>query len=158
KVSEAPAGRIVTMELRVEKHSPNARKNLPYRVQCRDDTGTINLVFFHANKGWIEKQLPVGSTKIVSGKIEYYAGNPQIVHPDQIGDPEERAAIETVEPVYPLTAGITNKTVRKALHGALGFVTSLPEWLDEAYKSKNKFPDWDKAIEALHTPADEAIL
>lgn len=150
-VAEAPEGRIATMELTVVSHAPNPRKNLPYRVKARDDSGTITLTFFHANKGWIEKQLPDREKVIVSGKVEYYQGNPQMVHPD-IAKPEERHTLETVEPIYPLTAGLTNKTVRKAMQGALGFLTRLPEWLDESYQKKHGWTEWHKAVEAAHTP------
>lgn len=151
-VKDAPNGRIATLTVQVTGHQPSARRNLPYRVQCKDESGQLTLVFFHANKAWLEKQLPIGATVIVSGKIEYYQGNPQIVHPDAIGTEEDRAAIETVEPIYPLTSGITNKAVRKAMQGALGFVPKLPEWLDPAYQKQNKWTDWHKAIEMLHNP------
>jgi ATP-dependent DNA helicase RecG len=81
-----------------------------------------------------------------------------MVHPDAIGKVEERAAIETIEPVYALTAGVTNKTLRKAVKGARGTVPKLPEWNDAAYKKKNQWPDWHDAIEALHDPEDESGL
>ena len=156
-ISEAPNGRIATMEVTVLSHTPNARKGLPYRVKVRDDSGTMSLVFFHANKAWIEKQLPDRETVIVSGKIEYYQGNPQIVHPD-IAPVAERASLETIEPIYPLTAGVTNKTVRKAMDGALDFVPKLAEWLEPSYKAQEKWHDWHEAIEAVHLPEDEAEL
>jgi ATP-dependent DNA helicase RecG len=150
RLKEAPNGKIATLEVRIEKMIPAPRRGLPTRVKATDGTGAIDIIFFNANKDWIAKQLPVGDVRIISGKIELYQGQPQMVHPDAIGKPEERSAIETVEPVYPLTAGITNKLVRKAIQGALGFVPKLPEWLDSAHKSKNKWPDWHKAIEQLH--------
>jgi ATP-dependent DNA helicase RecG len=158
KIKDAPDGKIVTLAVNVGKHTPNPRKGLPYKVWCTDETGTINLVFFHAHKDWLEKQLPVGADVIVSGRVEYFQGNPQIVHPDAIGTPEDRASIETVEPVYPLTQGITNKLVRKAVSGAMNSVPELPEWLDEAYKKRNQWPDWDDAVKAVHNPADELGL
>lgn len=158
KLKDAPNGKIATLEVQIEKHSPAPRRGLPHRVKATDGTGSIDIVFFNANKDWISKQLPLGEVRIISGKVEYYQGQAQMVHPDMIGKPNERAAIETVEPVYPLTAGLTNKTVRKALQGALGFLPKLPEWLDGAHKKKNKWPDWHKAMEVLHDPADEAGL
>ncbi len=136
QIKDAPDGRIATMAVTIGKHFPNARKSQPYKIWCHDETGTLNLVFFHAHKDWIEKQLPEGAKMIVSGKVEFYAGHPQITHPD-IAKPEDRAQIETLEPIYPLTAGLTNKAVRRAMQGALGLVPKLPEWLDEAYKKRN---------------------
>lgn len=149
-IKDAPNGRIVTLALRVEKHFPNAKKNQPYRVWCMDDSGTINLVFFQAREDWLKKQLPEGAQRIVSGRVEYFNGNPQIVHPDYIVPPEQRASIEGVEPIYPLTASITNKAVRKAMQGALDLLPDLPEWLDEAHKARQQWPDWKTAILNLH--------
>ncbi|MEM7651481.1 MAG: ATP-dependent DNA helicase RecG, partial [Pseudomonadota bacterium] len=157
KISEAPEGRIATMEVTVTSHAPSPRRGLPHRVKVRDDSGVMSLVFFHANRGWVEKQLPDRENVIISGKIEYYQGNPQMVHPD-IAKVEERASLETVEPIYPLTAGVTNKTVRKAMHGALGFIKALPEWLNADYKKQQQWGEWHDALMAVHTPEDDGVL
>lgn len=158
KLKDAPNGKIVTLEVRIEKISPAPRRGLPTRVKATDGTGSIDIVFFNAGKDWVQKQLPLGEVRIISGKIEYYQGQAQMVHPDAVGKPEDRSAIETIEPVYPLTAGLTNKTVRKAMNGALGLLPKLPEWQDESYKTKNKWPLWHKAMEELHNPDDESDL
>ncbi|MCB9991498.1 MAG: ATP-dependent DNA helicase RecG [Rhodospirillales bacterium] len=151
-VAQAPAGRIATLTVTIDEHKAPPRRNLPYRVKCHDATGHMDLVFFHAHKDWLAKQLPIGSTVIVSGKIDYYQGNPQMAHPDAIGSEEDRSAIETVEPVYPLTQGLTNKVVRKAVQGALDLVPTLPEWQNDAFKKQNSWPDWDAAVRTLHNP------
>ncbi len=158
KIKDAPNGKVATLTVTVGKHIPNARKGQPYKVWCTDETGTINLVFFHAHKDWLEKQLPLNEKIIVSGRVEYYQGNPQMTHPDAIGKLSERTAIETVEPIYPLTQGITNKIVRKSIHAALGFVPNLPEWLDEPYKKRQNWPDWNAAVKDVHSPPDENAL
>ena len=156
-IAEAPNGRIATMEAMVTSHQPNPRRNLPYRVKVKDESGNMNLVFFHANKDWLQKQLPDREKVIVSGKVEYYQGNPQMVHPD-IARVEDRATLETVEPVYPLTVGLTNKTVRKAIQGGLGFIQKLPEWLEPEYKKRHSWTEWHKALEQVHTPESEKDL
>ncbi len=158
ELKDAPNGKIATLEVRIEKHMPAARRGLPSRVKATDGTGSIDIVFFNANKEWIAKQLPIGEVRLISGKVEHYQGQAQMVHPDMIGKPDERAAIETIEPIYPLTAGLTNKTTRKAVQGALGLLPKLPEWLDSAHKTKNKWPDWHKGMEALHNPTSTAGL
>ncbi len=150
-ISECPNGRVVTMEVHIDQHFSNSRKSLPYRVKCSDDSGSISLVFFHANKGWIEKLLPINNKIIISGKVEYFQGLPQIVHPE-IAKPEERSSLETVEPIYPLTQGITNKLINKAQKSALTCIPELPEWLDQTYKDRNKWPDWHKALRSSHEP------
>lgn len=158
KLKDAPKDKIATIEVRIESVKPGPRRGLPTRVKATDGTGSIDIVFFNANKDWIQKQLPIGEVRILSGKIEHYQGMKQMVHPDAIGKPEDRATIETVEPVYPLTAGLTNKLVRKALSGAIDVVPELSEWLDPPYQSKNALPDWHIAIRELHTPDSEKDL
>ena len=156
-VKDAPNGQIATLELTIGQHTPNARRGQPYRISASDDTGTIKLVFFRGNKDWIKGQLPEGSTRVVSGRVEYFQGIPQIVHPD-IAKPEDRATLESIEPVYPLTQGVTNKVVRKAINGALGFIPHLPEWLEDTYKSRNQWPDWYNAMNHAHTPQDTDMI
>ena len=151
-VKEAPNGHIATLTVTVEKHTPNARRNIPYRVRCKDETGLLDLVFFNAHKDYIEKQLPVGATVIVSGRVDHYQGRAQIVHPDAIGTPEEIDEIAVVEPVYPMTQGLTAKPIRKAVLAALEKAPVLPEWQDEAWLKKNQLPAWREAIETLHNP------
>lgn len=157
-LSEAPNGKIATIEVRVEKINAAPRRGLPSRIRCADNTGNIDIIFFNANKPWLEKKMPVGDVVILSGKIEYYQGQAQMVHPDAIGKPEERPSIETIEPVYGLTAGVTNKTLRKAMAGALQLIPTLPEWNDAAYIKQKNWPSWHNAVKALHTPEDEADL
>lgn len=157
-ISAAPNGSIATITITVGKHAAPPRRSMPYRVQARDDTGVMSLVFFHANKGWVEKQLPEGEQRVISGKVEYYQGNPQMVHPDAIGKIEERSEIETVEPIYPLTQGITNKTVRKAMGSALTLTPKLEEWLEPNYKARHKWQNWHKAVHAVHHPENAEEL
>lgn len=154
-LAEALPGKTATLTLRVEKHTPNTRRNLPYRVRCKDDTGSIDLVFFNAHKDYIEKNMPLGATIIASGKVEAYQGQLQMVHPDALGALEDKDSIATIEPIYALTAGVTNKAVRKAINSALPTVPSLPEWQDAAYFARQHWPVWDDALRTLHNPPGE---
>jgi ATP-dependent DNA helicase RecG len=158
KIKDAVPGRVCTLTVTVHKHFPNERRNQPYKVWCTDETGTINLVFFNAYKDTITKQLPEGATMIVSGMIDFYNGKPQMTHPDAIGALEDRASIETLEPVYPLTAGVTNRAVRKAVRHALEKLPLLPEWQDAAWMKKNGWKEWKEALTALHNPVEATAL
>jgi ATP-dependent DNA helicase RecG len=150
KVADAPDGQIATLTVTVMKHFPNERRNQPYKVWCTDETGAITLVFFNAHKDFVEKHLPEGATVVVSGKVEHYAGKVQMVHPDAMGPVEDRAAIETIEPVYPLTAGVTNKALRKAVAAALSAVPEMAEWAEPHFKRRNGWPGFKEALTALH--------
>ena len=67
-LAEAVPGTIATFEVRVLKHRPPPRGNrkAPYKVACEDDTAKLDLVFFHAERSFVERQLPVGEMRFVS--------------------------------------------------------------------------------------------
>jgi len=158
RIADAPNGKIITVIVQVEKYFPNTRKSLPFRVQCRDESSTISLVFFHAHKSWIEKQLPLGAQVVISGQIEYFQGLPQMVHPDTIAPPDEIDQIRGHEPIYPLTQGITNKLMRKAMSAALENIPYLEEWIEPNFKQKQRWMNWDESLKAIHRPENESNL
>ena len=80
---------IATLIVQVDAPLRAAHPRLPYKVRCRDATGFLHLVFFHAKGDWLMKALPVGSTRVVSGRIERFRDEVQITHPDHIVTPEE---------------------------------------------------------------------
>lgn len=155
-VAAAENGKICTIEVTIGKHAAPPKRSMPYRVVVSDETGTMALVFFHANKDWLTKQLPPGEKRFISGKMEIFQGNRQMVHPDAIT--KDKSDIEKVEPVYPLTAGLTNKSVRKAVHGAMELIPTLDEWLDAPYKKLKKWPDWKDSVLKLHNPENPSEL
>ena len=152
KVAEAPEGGIATLTVRVDKHFPSPNRRLPYRVLCSDETGQITLVFFHARPDYLEKLLPVGAVRIISGKVERFRGEAQMSHPDHVATLENKDSLAAVEPVYPLSAGLTPKVVAKAVRAALDRVPNLPEWHDPAWKKKNGWMSWKDSLLAAHAP------
>jgi ATP-dependent DNA helicase RecG len=160
KIAEAMPGQLATMTVEVTEHRPPPRgqKRVPYRVVCSDETGFIELVFFHANAVYLEKQLPVGETRIVSGTIDDYGGRRQMPHPDHILKPQDLDELPLLEPVYPLTAGLSGKVARKAAAQAVARVPDLPEWQDAAWLKKTDWPAFGAALRAAHNPQSEADL
>ena len=155
-VRDAADGEIATLSVRVEDHRPPPAQRAPYRVLCTDDTGVLELVFFNAKSDYLLRVLPVGEWRVVSGKVTHYQGRVQIQHPDHIVPPAERGEVQGVEPVYPLTAGLVLKVVRKALRAALSRTPDLPEWLDPAHRDREGWPVWRDAVEAVHAPLGPA--
>jgi ATP-dependent DNA helicase RecG len=158
KVAAAVPGRIATLTLRVGAHRPPHAPRQPYRIACSDETGCLELVFFHAREDYLRKVLPEGEQRVVSGKVEVFANTLQITHPDHIGRPEERASLMTVEPIYPLTAGLTLKMLGKAMRGALERAPELPEWLDPAFLERQAWGPWRASLERAHKPKSEGDL
>jgi ATP-dependent DNA helicase RecG len=155
KLRDTQPGQVVTVSVTVDKHrpSPPHRSRAPYRIYAHDDTGDITLTFFNARRDYLEKLLPVGETRYVSGTAEFYDGMLQMVHPDRIVDEAGFAALPLVEPVYPLTEGLALGTVRRAMDGALTRLPTVPEWQDEAWVAREKFPDFNSALRQLHRPS-----
>ncbi|WP_448202990.1 ATP-dependent DNA helicase RecG [Azospirillum sp. sgz302134] len=158
KITGAPNGRVATLTVRVDAHAPPVNPRHPYKVRCTDETGVLELIYFHVKGDWLEKQLPVGRTVVVSGKVEWFHETPQITHPDAVVPVESKDEIEAVEPVYPMTAGLPAKTLRKAVRAMLNDVPELPEWQDAAWRAKNGWTTWHDAIRRAHSPEDEGDL
>ena len=153
-IADAPEGTTLTLEVTVDRHRPPPRNNrrIPYKVRCYDDTGEISLVFFHAHADYLQRVLPDGATRFVSGKVEVFSGIPQMAHPDHVLTPEEFEQMPPVEPVYPLTAGLATRTLRKAVAAAVGRCPDLPEWQDASWRKQNGWPSFLSAIAAAHRP------
>jgi len=100
----------------------------------------------------LEKQLPTGQRRIVSGKVELFDGIGQMVHPDHILHEDEADEIPNFEPVYPLTAGLTQRTVAKAAASALKLAPELDDWIDPALRAREGWPRWKPALETAHHP------
>ena len=156
QLAAAVPGTIVTLRLRVLKHKPPPRGNnkAPYKVTCEDDTGRIDLVFFHAERKFIEKQLPVGELRFVSGRIERYGETLQMAHPDYIVSPEARDELPMLEPIYPLTAGLSGKVLIKAARQAVERVPDLPEWQESHWLAARGWPDFKAALTRIHQPRE----
>jgi ATP-dependent DNA helicase RecG len=98
--------------------------------------------------------MPVGEKMVVSGKMEWFNGRPSMVHPDHIARADDAENLPLVEPVYPMTAGLSAKVLRRAIGQALARVPEMPEWLDEDVARRQSFPPFAEALRRLHNPAD----
>jgi ATP-dependent DNA helicase RecG len=157
KLVDVVPGTVVTVSVTVEDHRPPPphRSRAPYRIVTSDDTGlTLTLTYFNARRDYLEKLLPVGQNRYVSGTAEFYDGMLQMVHPDRVVDEAGLENLPLVEPVYPLTEGLGLGHVRKAMEGALARLPDLPEWQDEAWVSRERFPAFSDALRALHRPVE----
>jgi ATP-dependent DNA helicase RecG len=143
---------VVTVEVLIGMHHPNAIKGRPYRVTVQDAQTSFQLVFFHARSDWLRENLPTGQRRVVSGKVELFDSVAQMVHPDYILRPNSADAIPQNEPQYPLTAGISQKLMFRAVRSALDRVPNLQEWIEPSLMQKFSWPDWKAAIQMAHSP------
>ncbi|PIB24667.1 ATP-dependent DNA helicase RecG [Amylibacter kogurei] len=147
---------IVTVEVLIGDHKPNTAKGRPYRVTVSDAKTSFQLVFFHARADWLREQLPTGQRRIVSGKVEMFDSIANMVHPDYIIPVGAVHEIPQHEPIYPLTAGVTQKTMQKAVTSALDRVVDLPEWILPSLAQKHNWPSWSEAVRSAHAPKSSA--
>ena len=160
KIAELPQDGVVTVEAIVAKHRPPPpfNKRLPYRVDLYDGTAMMTLVFFHAYADSLKRMLPEGETRFVSGKIEWFKDEAQMPHPDHILTRDEFERMPLIEPVYPLTEGLSAKVLAKAIRAALDKLPELPEWQDQAFLQRQKWPAFSAALQALHLPETPAAM
>ncbi len=157
-VREVVAPAIVTVEVVVGVHQPPRRKGGPYRIMVRDSALDWMIVFFHARAEYLNALLPTGQRRLVSGKIEVFDGIAQMAHPDHVLRPEEEGDLPLPEAVYPLTAGVTQKLIARAVEGALARAPILAEWIDPSLLARQGWPDWGRAVRAAHAPEGAAAL
>ena len=132
----------MTLEVTVDRHRPTPARNprAPHLVYASDDTGDVVLTYFRAQPGYVEKLLPVGAKRYVSGTAQMYDGTLQITHPDRVVDEAGFAKLSGIDPVYPLTEGLALGSLRRAMAQALQKLPALPEWISPEVIRRCKFP------------------
>jgi ATP-dependent DNA helicase RecG len=156
KIRDVVPGTMVTLEVTVDRHRPTPSRNhrAPHLVYASDDTGDVVLTYFRAQPGYVEKLLPVGSKRYVSGTAQMYDGTLQITHPDRVVDEAGFAKLTGIDPVYPLTEGLAIGSLRRAVAQALQKLPALPEWLSPEVLRRCKFPPIAEALNRVHVPIE----
>jgi ATP-dependent DNA helicase RecG len=156
KIRDAVPGTVVTLEVTVDRHRPAPPRNrrAPYLVYASDDTGDVVLTYFRAQPDYVEKLLPVGSRRYVSGTLQMFDGVPQIVHPDRVVDEAGFAKLSGIDPVYPLTEGLALGSLRRAIVQALAKLPDLPEWISPEVIRRCHFPPIREALNRVHVPIE----
>lgn len=150
-IGEARDGEIATIEAEIDAHTPGFR-NVPYRIRLRDESGFLSVAYFRGKEDMLKRMWPVGQTRLVSGTVTFYDGMRQMLHPDHVVDPARGEAPPSVEPVYPLTAGLPGRTLTRAIQASLDTLPELPEWLEPTTVSAHKWPPFRASLEKLHRP------
>ena len=150
-------GQVGIFEVMIDRLFVPGKPGAPIKVRASDDTGFVHMIWFGGSAQHIDRLLPKGQKRLVSGKVERFNAEVQIVHPD-IYTPEQAGEIAAIEPVYPATGGLSSRVVRKLVQAALAHTPELPEWQDPAWLAKTRWPGWRAALEALHAPTSEPEL
>ena len=151
--TEALDGEVQTFVVTINDHVKPRRDGLPYRIRAMDESGFISLVFFRTFGDHLMRTHPPGAERAVSGEVKMFNEvEPQIAHPDYLLDARRIDEIPEFETVYPATAGLPARTVRKLVHEALERAPDLAEWIDGPYRTKQGWPGWRAALQGAHNP------
>jgi ATP-dependent DNA helicase RecG len=149
RLDEGDVGRTITIALTARDYRQSGGRG-PFRIFAEDEGGDYVTLTYFNNPGWGKKQLPLGETRIVSGRLDRYGQELQMVHPDYVLKPAEAAQIPEREPVYPLSEGLTNHRLADLAGQALARAPELHEWIEPSLKAQQDWPDWAGALEAAH--------
>ena len=152
KLNELEIGKICTVKVKVKKYNIPRIRNLPNTVNCEDEYGKINIVFFNSREGYIKKVLPMDKWVIISGKINYYKNKYQITNPAYIVPTEKENFVKKVIPKYSLTEGITEKIYRNIIEQILEQLPDVPEWHNKETFKLFGNKSWRESILLLHNP------
>ena len=151
----ADVGKVVAITLTPQQYRSGTGRG-PTRVDAFDRAGNhARLVFFGGSSGWVKKLLPLGEPRRISGKLEQYGQELQIVHPDQVLPIGEGGDLPEREAVYPLSEGLTSKRLAQLVAQAVERAPDLPEWIEPGLKATRGWSGWRECLERLHgDPAD----
>ena len=150
KLNELLIGKIHTIKIIPIKYSFPRIRNLPNRVNCEDETGKIDCVFFNSYEGYIRKILPLNNEVTISGKINYFNKKYQITNPTYVS--KDSSVIEKIHNKYSLTEGISEKVYNKIINEILKNLPTLPEWINSKTLKKFGNESWNNSIIKLHDP------
>src|SRR4029079_13670449 len=147
--SAALLGRNVILDLKPFEYRESRSGRGPMRVFASDSDGnTISLIYFN-NPGWAKRSLPIGQVRTVSGKLEAYGDEWQIIHPE-VAEPGKGPPPLLREPVYPLTEGLTNRRIGDLVREGLERAPELPEWLEPSLAARESWNAWRPSLALIH--------
>jgi len=154
-LEEGAVGEQIVIALTPVDYRGGGAPRTPFRIMAEDSAGHVcALVYFGRNAGWARKQLPLGEKRWIAGRLDQFGQALQIVHPDTIGPDGAAALGRLIEPVYPLTEGLTQGRLAAVIGQALTHVTDMPEWIEPQLKTREGWPDWRGALLAAHKGED----
>lgn len=123
----------------------------------KDLTGMLRVVWFRMP--FLRNTLKSGSVVIVRGRVIDKKGKFVMEHPEIFSPPEEYESKQnTLQPIYPLTAGITNKAVLKAVRQAMENLDLTRDFLPAELRYKYQLAEYNYAMRGIHFPLDKAEL
>ena len=151
KLNSLEVGKIQSIKVKVIKLNFPRIRNLPNRINCEDETGKIDIVYFNSREGYLRKLFPVNNWVIISGKISYFNKKYQITNPDYVTSLDNEDYVIKNIPKYNLTKGINEKKYRSISEQVINNLPRIDDWIDINFIKKNKMIGWNEGIKKLHS-------
>ncbi|MDR2107123.1 MAG: ATP-dependent DNA helicase RecG [Holosporaceae bacterium] len=143
----------LSVVLKIAAHVPPRRRGAPYKVFGHTQEGDkVVIVYFNCRAPFIRKILPTDGVFTVSGSASFTAEGVQITHPDAIAPPTTLQYWIGPEAVYPLTARLTNRTVRYAENCLLKILPEIPDPIPPRIRNEYGLPSFTEALRKIHAP------
>tara|TARA_B100000579_G_scaffold375132_1_gene339778 strand:- start:1268 stop:3268 length:2001 start_codon:yes stop_codon:yes gene_type:complete len=149
-LDELEIGKILTIKIKVIKYNFPRIRNLPNKINCEDENGKIDLVYFNSREGYLKKILPINTWVVVSGKISFYKDKYQMTNPDYVTTVDNIDYVKKIIPKYSLTEGLGEKSYRKIIEKVLANLSEIDEWHESSFLKKMNFLDWKTSMQKLH--------
>lgn len=153
-VNKLDAGIIdkyVKIKVKVTDYMVGISKKTPIHVLTKTDNGqSILITYFNMRFPYIKSLYKIGDEKIISGKVSVFNGDYQILHPEYVESIQTAFKIPEKEPVYSLTAGITNACFVKIIKSILKKIPDINDWIPKHYN----FPSLKESLIKIHTDSD----
>ena len=153
-VSDLNVNKVVIIKIKIIKHNFKYFKG-PLNIEVTDGLKKINLIFFNAKNDWIKKNFPIEQERIISGKLEKYKNQFQIIHPDYIEKIFDIDKIPVIEPIYSLTKGISQKVFLNSVNQILQLISeeiSNCEWINKKRLKEMNWTDFKNSLKKIHNP------
>ena len=150
---------FVATVLKIKSIRIRGRRMTIQTATVEDESAQIDLVWF--NQPFLKKSLKAGNQYIFSGKLNPKSYKPQVQSPDYEELKEKQTHVGLITPIYPLTAGLSNKWLRSRvqwLTDKLEYIEDLRETLPENIIDEYKLISHKQALESIHFPENEGIL
>lgn len=127
-------------------------------ITACDSTGRISITWFNAS--YLKNTLKKGSVFVFRGRVMRRQGKLQMEHPEIFTPAAYEEILHSLQPVYGLTAGLSNKTIVKVLHQLLKQQSLKSEYLPEEIREKYQLSDINYALRTIHFPKnmDELLV
>ena len=156
RLDDAGIGENIVIALTIREHRSGAGRG-PLRVMAEDESGdVIALTFFGRASYSARKSLPSGEKRWIAGRLDQFGQQRQIVHPDHIAEDSSALAGQLIEPVYPLSEGLTQNRIAALVAQAIDHLPDLPEWIEPGLLAQKGWPTWREAMAAVHKGEDKA--